>query len=70
MSKQMDQLEQDLARRLHSYVYELKHEPAEILAQTIRLMIDRALLDKEIEVNARLGYVVAHPTDDPNGERT
>lgn len=44
---QMDKLEQDLARRLHMYVHELGHEPADILAQTIRLMIDVAILEAE-----------------------
>lgn len=66
----MDQLEQDLAKRLHSYVYELKHEPAEILAQTVRLMIDRALLDFQIEIAGRLGFVVPRTTDDKFAARS
>lgn len=48
MSEAMNRLEQKLADRLYRYVKE-DRESSEIIAQTIRLMIDRAVFEMEAE---------------------
>lgn len=48
MNEAMNKLEAQLADRLYRYVKE-DRESSEIIAQTIRLMIDRAVFEMEVE---------------------